>query len=97
MATLQSFINAINIASQATQAATVGIQEIQAGDTAQGITQIISVAGASAMASTSDTSIQAEIQETTTLALSLFPIFSMFIGLFKKKAPAVPTSEAPTS
>ena len=95
MASLQTFLNAITIASQATQAATLGIKEIQAGETSQGITQIISVAGASAMASTSDATVQAEIQETTVLAVSLFPIFSAFISLFRKPASQTPQQAAP--
>ena len=86
MASLQSFMKAIDLAAQATQAAHTGIEEVQAGDINSGISNLINVAGSTAAAATNDTVIQGEAVAATQLALTIFPIFSNFFSLFKHKS-----------
>jgi hypothetical protein len=85
MASLNTFLNSINLAGQALQASMSGIEEIQAGDHLAGATQLIQVAGATAAAATNDSEIQAEATAATALAINMLPIISGFLSLFKKQ------------
>jgi hypothetical protein len=85
---LASILAAFNLADQALAASEPAIEEYGSGDHVDAAQNLIKVAGATAMASTSDSTIQAEAQEATSLALAALPAITAFVGLFKKKAVA---------
>lgn len=95
MASFQQILNGFNIASEAIKASLPAVTEWNSGDHAGAVSQMIEVAGATAVAAAgSDATVAAEASAATNLALTFAPLILGIVSLFHKNktAPTTTTS-----